>query len=146
MRTAMSGMDSIENPNVAQVFDSYPEPMRKKMLRLRQIVFEAAAETEGVAAVEETLKWGEPSYLTKDGSTIRMDWKQKSPHQYALYFNCNTSLVDTFKALYTGFFTFEGNRAIVFRETDELPVDALKHCISLALRYHRLKHLPFPGA
>ena len=121
MRTAISGMDSIENPNVAHVFDSYPEPMRKKMLRLRQIVFEAAAETEGVAAVEETLKWGEPSYLTKGGSTIRMDWKQKSPHQYALYFNCNTSLVDTFKALYRGFFTFEGNRAIVFREADELP-------------------------
>ena len=142
----MSGMDSIENPNVAHVFDSYPEPMRKKMLRLRQIVFEAAAETEDVAAVEETLKWGEPSYLTKGGSTIRMDWKQKSPHQYALYFNCNTSLVETFKSLYRGFFTFEGNRAIVFRETDELPVDALKHCVSLALRYHRLKHLPLLGA
>ena len=63
----MSGMDRIDNPNVAQVFDNYPEPMRKKMLRLRQIVFEAAAETEGVAAVEETLKWGEPSYLTKGG-------------------------------------------------------------------------------
>ena len=145
-RTATSGMDRIENPNVAQVFDSYPEPMRKKMLRLRQIVFEAAAETEGVAAVEETLKWGEPSYLIKDGSTIRMDWKQKSPHQYALYFNCNTSLVDTFKALYRVFFTFEGNRAMVFRETDELPVDTLKHCVSLALRYHRLKHLPLLGA
>ena len=98
-------MDRIENPNVAQVFNSYPEPMRTKMLRLRQIVFEAAAETEGVAAVEETLKWGEPSYLTKGGSTIRMDWKRKSPHQYALYFNCNTSLVDTFKALYRGFFS-----------------------------------------
>ena len=145
-RTATSGMDRIENPNVAQVFDSYPEPMRKKMLRLRQIVFEAAAETEGVAAVEETLKWGEPGYLTKSGSMIRMDWKQKSLHQYALYFNCNTSLVDTFKALYRGFFTFEGNRAMVFRETDELPVDALKHCVSLALRYHRLKHLPLLGA
>ena len=83
-RTLPSGMDRIENPNVAQVFDRYPEAMRKKMLRLRQIVFEAAAETEGVAAVEETLKWGEPSHLTTGGSTIRMDWKQKSPHQYAL--------------------------------------------------------------
>ena len=92
-------MDRIESPNVAHVFDSYPGAMRKKMLRLRQIVFESAAETEGVAAVEETLKWGEPSYLTTGGSTIRVDWKQKSPHQYALNFNCNTSLVDTFKAL-----------------------------------------------
>ena len=139
-------MDRIENPNVAQVFDGYPEAMRKKMLQLRQIVPDTAAETEGVAAVEETLKWGEPSFLTKGGSTIRMDWKAKSPHQYALYFNCNTSLVDTFNALYESVFTFAGNRAIVFRETDELPVDALKHCVTLALRYHRLKHLPLLGA
>ena len=138
-------MDSIENPNVAQVFDSYPEPMRKKMLRLRHIVFEAAAETEGVAAVEETLKWGEPSYLTKDGSTIRMDWKRKSPHHYALYFNCNTSLVATFKKIYGDVFKFEGNRAIVFGENDELPIDELRHCVSIALTYHRVKHLPFLG-
>ena len=97
--TTTLGMDRIENPNVAQVFDGYPEAMRKKMLRLRQIVLDTAAETEGVAAVEEALKWGEPSFLTKGGSTIRMDWKAKSPHRYALYFNCNTSLVDTFKTL-----------------------------------------------
>ena len=97
--TAMPGLDGIENPEVAQVFDGYPAPMRRRMLRLRQLVLDTAAETEGVAAVEEALKWGEPSFLTKGGSTIRMDWKAKSPHRYALYFNCNTSLVDTFKTL-----------------------------------------------
>ena len=37
-------------------------------------------------------------------------------------------------------------RAIVFGETDEFPVDELKHCISLALTYHRVKHLPLLGA
>ena len=43
------------------------------MLRLRQIVLDTASETEGVDALEETLKWGEPSYLTRDGSTIRKE-------------------------------------------------------------------------
>jgi hypothetical protein len=128
------------------VFDGYPEPMRKKMMRLRQLVLDTASETEGVDAPEETLKWGEPSYLTKDGSTIRMDWKARAPDQYAMYFNCNTSLVATFKAVYGDVFTFEDNRAIVFGETDEFPVDELKHCISLALTYHRVKHLPLLGA
>ena len=61
-------------------------------------------------------------------------------------FNCNTSLVNTFKAVYGDVFTFEGNRAIVFGEIDELRVNALKHCISLALTYHRVKHLPSLGA
>ena len=139
-------MAKIENPEVARVFDGYPEPMRKKMLHLRQIVLNTAAETEGVDALEETLKWGEPSYLNKDGSTIRMDWKARTPNQYAMYFNCNSSLIATFKDVYGDVFTFEGNRAIVFGETDDLPITELKHCISLALTYHRVKHLPLLGA
>ena len=50
------------------------------------------------------------------------------------------------REMYRDVFTFVWNRAIVFGETDELPMDELKHCISLALRYHRLKHLPLLGA
>lgn len=142
----MAALPSIESPDVAAVFAAYPEPMRQKMLRLRQLVLDTAAGTEGVHALQETLKWGQPSYLTKGGSTIRMDWKEKSPTQYALYFNCNTSLVDTFRALYGDLFTFEGNRAIIFQKNDVLPVEPLKHCIALALRYHHLKHLPLLGA
>ena len=139
-------MAKVENPEVARVFDGYPEPVRKKILRLRQIVLDTASETEGVDALEETLKWGEPSYLAKGGSTIRMDWKVRAPNQYAMYFNCNTSLIATFKDVYGDVFTFEGNRAIVFGETDDLPVTELKHCVSLALTYHRVKHLPLLGA
>ncbi len=139
-------MSKIENPEVARVFAGYPAPMRKKMVRLRQLVLDTALEIEGVNEVEETLKWGEPSYRGKGGSTIRMDWKDRTPDQYAMYFNCNTSLVATFKEVYGDVFTFEGNRAIVFGETDVLPVNELKHCVSLTLTYHRVKHLPLLGA
>ncbi len=139
-------MPRIENPAVARVFDGYPKPMREKMMRLRQLVLDTASETEGVGALEETLKWGEPSYLTKGGSTLRIDWKDRAPGRYAMYLNCNSSLVDTFRKIYGDVFTFEGNRAIVFGETDELPVNELKHCIRLALTYHRVKHLPLLGA
>ena len=139
-------MSKIDNPDVARVFEGYPAAMRDKMLRLRQIVLDTAWETEGVDALEETLKWGEPSYLTEGGSTIRMDWKARAPDQYAMYFNCNTPLIAAFEEVYGDVFTFEGNRAIVFGETDELPIPELKHCISLALTYHRVKHLPLLGA
>jgi hypothetical protein len=113
---------------------------------LRQLVFDVAKETDGVGEIEETLKWGEPSYLAKGGSTIRMDWKSKTPDQYALYFHCKTKLVDTFKELYRDKVTFEGNRAIIFDQHDELPIEALKHCIALALTYHQRKDLPLLGA
>ena len=86
----------IDNPEVAEVFNSYPEPMRQKLMFLRQLILETAAEAAGVDEPEETLKWGEPSYITRSGSTVRLGWKKSDPDQYALYFHCKTTLVDTF--------------------------------------------------
>jgi hypothetical protein len=138
-------MGAIENIKVAAVFEHYPKHIQKKLWFLRQLILDTASETEGVNTVEETLKWGEPSYVTKSGSTIRIDWKKSSPHQYAMYFNCNTMLIDTFKEIYRDKFNYEGNRAIVFDENDEIPVDELKQCILSSLTYHTRKHLPMLG-
>lgn len=136
----------IENPEVTKIFNSYPEPFKQQLLKLRALVIETAQETKEVNAIEECLKWGEPSYLSKQGSTLRMDWKQSKPEQYALYFNCNTKLIDTFKELYGDLLKFEGNRAIIFYKEEKIPVDEIKHCITLALTYHKIKHLPLLGA
>lgn len=138
-------MNEINNPDVAEVFNRYPIPIREKLMNLRQLVLDTAAETESITTLEETLKWGEPSYLTTGGSTIRMDWKKSKPDQYALYFNCKTTLVDTFKERYGSKFKFEGNRSIIFNINDEIPIDELKHCILLSLTYHNRKHLPMLG-
>jgi hypothetical protein len=138
-------MKKFKNAAVAEIFDTYPKHIRKKMLFLRQLVFDAAAEIEDIGEIEETTRWGEPSYITKGGSAVRMDWKSSNPGQYAMYFHCKTKLVDTFKELYREKFKFEGNRAIIFCENDELPIEELKHCIILALTYHSRKHLPLLG-
>ena len=125
-------------------FSDYPNQIRPKMEYLRQLIY-SIAEKENLGEVEESLKWGEPSYKVKYGSPVRMDWKEKSPDRYALYFNCNTRLVDTFKELYRDVFSFEGNRAIHFKLEDELPVNELEHCLSIAMNYQKLKHLPLLG-
>lgn len=137
-------MHEIRNPEVANIFKNYPPDIRKKLLLLRQLIFQTATELN--VAVEETLKWGEPSYIATHGSAIRLDWKPRDPEHYALYFNCKTKLVETFEALYGNLFCYEGSRAIVFTRTELIPVKQLKHCIGLSLRYHRLKHLPLLGA
>lgn len=139
-------MDKFNNPEVEKIFNAYPMNIREKMMFIRQLVLDTALETDGVLDIEETLKWGEPSFITKSGSTIRMDWKKSKPDQYALYFHCKTTLIDTFKELYRDLFIFDGNRAIVFNENDIMPVNELKHCISLSLNYHNIKHLPLLGA
>lgn len=138
----------IKNPDVAAVFESYPFEIRSKLLFLRQLILETAADTEGVGEIEETLKWGEPSYLTpktKSGSTIRIDWKKNKPNQYAIYFKCTSKLVSTFKIVYNGVFKFEDNRAIVFQIDEKIPEAELKRCISIGLTYHKVKQLPLLG-
>jgi len=138
-------VDKIENTKVAAVFEQYPVKFQKKLLFLRQLILDTASQTDGVDSVEETLKWGEPSYITKTGSTIRIGWKKSNPSQYALYFNCKTILVETFREVYRDKFIFEGNRAIIFNEDDDIFVDELKQCISSSLTYHVRKHVPMLG-
>ncbi len=139
-------MKLTSNPKVKDVFKSYPKSVKPQLLYLRGLVLNAASEIEGLDKLEETLKWGEPSYLTKYGSTVRIDWKGKNPDQFAIYFKCTSLLVPTFKTLYNSKFKFEGNRAIVIKLNDEIPNVEFMHCISLALNYHKIKHLPLLGS
>lgn len=141
----MDKLNIKQDPKTKSKFDSYPNEVKEKMDVLRNLILETASEIEHIKEVEETLKWGEPSYIVKRGSTIRMDWKHKTPNQYALYFNCNTSLVQTFKMLYGDLFEYEKNRAILFNLQDEIPQNELKECIEMALQYHLLKDKPFLG-
>ncbi|BBB61355.1 hypothetical protein UNDKW_3082 [Undibacterium sp. KW1] len=138
-------MGKIKNPQVAKVFNNYPSHLRQKLMLLRQLVLDVASEHKISDTLEETLKWGEPSYLTKTGSTVRIDWKSSAPEQYAMYFHCQTRLLDTFKELYSDKLKFEGNRAIIFHQDDEIPIDEVKHCILLSLTYHDRKHLTMLG-
>jgi hypothetical protein len=127
------------DPAVDAAFNAYPRPLQAKLLALRRLIFDTARATAGVGALQETLKWGQPSYLTpetKSGSTIRIDQIKSAANQYAVYFHCQTDLVETFRALYPTEFSYGGNRCILLDAADKLPEPALRHCVALALTYH----------
>jgi hypothetical protein len=129
---------------VDAIFSAYPNPVRSKLKALRQLIFDTAKATKGVGALEEALKWGQPSYLTaesKSGSTVRIDQVKAEAGRYAVYFHCQTDLVETFRELYPEL-RYSGNRAILLDAGEKLPEKALRHCIALALTYH-LRKLSF---
>ncbi|SFK35548.1 protein of unknown function (DU1801) [Mesorhizobium albiziae] len=135
---AMSAMPA----HVAAVFDACPAAARERLLALRRLIFDTAATTDGVGPLTETLKWGEPAYLTevsRSGSTIRLGWKASRPQQCAVYFNCKTTLVDTFRSLFPEELVFEGNRAILLDLSTPLPEMPLALCFSMAMTYRREK-------
>lgn len=133
------------NPQVETKFATYPTAAASKLNYLRNLIVETATEINTIPELEETLKWGEPSYLVKKGSTIRIDWKSKTPNQYAMYFKCTSKLVPTFREIFGDLFKYEKNRAILFRLNDDVPENELKTCIRLALTYHLVKDKPLLG-
>jgi len=130
---------------VVEKWAAYPVHIRPQMEALRQLTLEAAEALPGVTAMTETLKWGEPSFLVKGGSTVRMDWKAKNPEFVALYFICTSGLVPVFKVLYGDTFRYEKDRALWFGLQEELPREPLLDCLSLAFSFHQVKHLPLLG-
>jgi len=133
------------NIDIKRKLELYPSNARERLDEIRSLVYEVAKE-EQLGEITEGLKWGEPSYSVKKGSPIRMDWKSKSPDQVSLYFNCKTTLVETFREVYRGSLQFEGNREIVLPLSTSMPSNELKDCISMALRYHKIKNLPLLGS
>lgn len=131
-----------ETDGVAEVFETYQGKVRQTLLALRDLVFQTAAKTEGVGKLEETLKWGQPSYLTpetKSGTTVRIDAIKDDPDHVAVYFHCQTNLVPTFRDMYGDKLMFEGNRALILDVRKKLPEKELRHCLARAMTYHLAK-------
>jgi hypothetical protein len=140
---------AFKNPKVAAVFDAYPKKLRTRLMFLRNMIFEMASKIEGVGKLDETLKWGSPSYLTTEsgsGTTIRLEQIKSEKGKYVLCVHCQTTLVGPFKKLYGDEFEYDGNRGVILDERDEIPVKELNHFIFLALTYHLHKKKRERGA
>lgn len=127
-----------ENIEVLSLLNSYPDGIRDRLLRIRELVFETAHGIPAVGGLHETLKWGQPSYQTvrpKTGTTIRLDRDKSDPGGVALFVSCNTSLVHHWRGLFPNI-RFGGNRSVHFPQDRPIPVDALEHMIAMALTYH----------
>ena len=134
LRNTAAGPDT----GVAAIFDAYPPRIRSKLAALRRLILDTAQATDGVGAIEEALRWGQPSYLTTEtgsGSTIRIDQVKSVPGRYAIYFHCQTDLVASFRELYPAL-SYGGNRSILLDASQPVPDAELRHCIALALTYH----------
>lgn len=137
-------MNTLISNEIREKLASYPKHIRPLLLNLRRHILETA-KADNIDGLTEALKWGQPSYLVKNGSTIRLDWSEKTPNQYYLYFTCSTKLIETFREIYPNVFDYQGNRAIIFQLDEEINTKILSHCISMSLNYHKLKKFPLLG-
>lgn len=128
--------------DVGKVFATYPAPARKLLLAIRTLLYETADRLPAAGRITETLKWGEPAYLTsapKSGTTIRLAWSPKRPDSAGIFVNCQTTLLDEWRTLYGETLDLVGNRELRLALGAPLPADPIRHCLAMALTYHQRK-------
>ncbi|WP_088808593.1 MULTISPECIES: DUF1801 domain-containing protein [Listeria] len=123
--------------SVKEKYATYTPLEQAKLLEIRSILFEVAALVDGDAVLEEDLKWGQPSYALKGGTPIRLD--TFSDGQVAMFFHCQTNLIENFRTIFGNELYFSGNRAIVFDISKSLPEKAIQFCAEAAFTYHKKK-------
>ena len=120
---------------VLSVIEGYPDKIRDRLLEIRELVYQVANEREEIGPLTETLKWSQPSFLTEvsgSGTTVRID--RHTDNEVAIFFHCQTSLVETFRELLPEL-NYLKNRAIILNVNELLPVDEVKVCLDMALTY-----------
>jgi len=128
-------MEIFQNHEVKSVFDSYPSNVRQQLLHIRELIFDVARNTACIGEITETLKWGQPSYLTEQtnsGTTIRID--RFDSNKIAIFFHCQTTLVSDFREFFPNL-EYSKNRAVIIEANNNLPFHEIRECIYRALTY-----------
>lgn len=124
-----------KNKDIKKVFSAYPKDVCERLLMIRELIFSIAAKHSEIGEVEETLKWGNPSYLTihpKSGTTIRLSDFRAQENKYTISVHCQTTLVSEFKEVFPHL-KYDGNRSIILDKGKKLPLQELERFIYLAL-------------
>lgn len=118
---------------IAAVFNSYPEPAKSGLLKLRALIFEVAEANPKIGAVSETLKWGQPSYQSASGTPIRLGLPKAGG--YAVFAHCQTAVISDFRNILGDKYTYDANRAVVFDATADPDLNEVAVLINRALTY-----------
>ena len=125
----------VPTPTAQAAFDAMPEPARDTLLKIRTMIYRLAADLP-VGRIEETLKWGQPSYATPDtkaATPIRLGvTKTGTP---AIFTHCQSSVMADFQSICGTGFTFDGNRALHLPADALPPLDNLAPLLRAALTY-----------
>ena len=128
-------MTPYQNESMAPVFGAFEPEVRVALEGLREMIFDVATGLTEVTGVEESLKWGQPSYAPKPktGTPIRLGTTKSG--QVAVFTHCQTTVMSDFRALAPPEMKFDGNRAVHLSPDMPIPLAQITPLIRAALTY-----------
>lgn len=127
-------MTPLPPPEIQAAFDKFSPDERKKLLVVRRLIFECAAAI-GANPVAESLRWGQPSYLVKNGSSLRLGIGKTG--QAAIFAHCQSSIISNFATVFGADFQLDGTRAVYLDQVEQGVLEKLRFLILHGLQYKR---------
>ncbi|SKA52438.1 DUF1801 domain-containing protein [Enterovibrio nigricans] len=124
---------------VSEKLMCYPPSVRASLTLIRKHIFDVAEKLD--KDVEESLKWGQLSYVVKGGTAIRLDWDDNNPAYLIILFHCQTQMIETLREVMPESFVYKGNRAALLDLQHDIPLSELQTCIEVAFTYKARKGL-----
>lgn len=129
-------MDTVDPPfqtaAVARAYGAFSPAHRAPLLVLRHLILDTAAGLD-LPDVQESLKWGQPSYTTAKSTPIRLGVAKTG--DIAILTHCQSSVIPDFRALFPEDFQYDGNRALILGRNGTVPARQLRLLIQAALAY-----------
>lgn len=124
--------------NVERKLQFYPPKLGDRLLAVRALIHDIAANDTSIGRLEESLKWGQISFATmhpKSGTPIRIDGDMEMG-TYSVYVPCRANVITGFRAVHPDMFTYHGNREIRLDLNVPMPEKELTLFLNTALRYY----------
>jgi len=127
---------------IAAAFDLPDEKARAGLLALRDLILETAGALPDIGPVEEALRWGQPSYISRKGTPLRLGVPKSG--RFGLFVHCQSRVIPNYLERYPAWDRIEGTRALLFDRPDQ--IEPLRHgwLIRHALTY-KVKASREPG-
>ncbi|MEM1037860.1 MAG: hypothetical protein AAGI12_00145 [Pseudomonadota bacterium] len=126
---------------VQKAFAALPPSASKILLQVRERILAQSTANATIGPVTETLKWGQPSYLTEKtqaGSTLRLS-TTKEDQKPAIFVHCQSGLADEIRDLYGDTLSVPDQRHVVLPHMMEDHAQTIDHVIALVLTHHARK-------
>ena len=123
---------AFQTPAVSAAFEALEPALRAQLLDLRALIYDTAAGLD-IPPLDESLRWGQPSYTTPKSTPIRLGATKTGTA--AIFTHCQSRVIPDFRALFPNAFTYDGTRAVHLDPSAALQKDSLQLLITAALAY-----------
>lgn len=132
---------------IAAAFDLPDEQARKGLMALRSLIFETAASLPEVDSVEEALRWGQPSYISRKGTPLRLGVPKSA--RFGLFVHCQSRVIPNYLERYPAWDRVEGTRAVLFDRPDQIEPFRhgwlIRHALTYKVKVAKTGHAPSPA-